>query len=51
MSAVWQVDAKNATHRAPRKIGEQMVTSLRWPDVFQGSLVMSTSPGLSRSSG
>jgi len=27
MSAVWQVEAKNAMHSLPRKIGEQIVTS------------------------
>jgi hypothetical protein len=51
MSAVWQVDAKKATQRSPRKMGEQIVTSFRWPDVFQGSLVMRTSPTARRSSG
>jgi hypothetical protein len=51
MSAVWQVEAKNAMHSLPRKIGEQMVTSFRWPEVSHGSLVISTSPGRSVSSG
>ena len=51
MSAVWQVDAKKATHRSSWKIGEQIVTSFRWPEVFQGSFVMSTSPGTSVSTG
>src|SRR2546422_11658141 len=51
MSAVWQVEAKKAMHSSPRKIGEQIVTSLRWPDVSQGSFVIKTSPGRSVSSG
>ena len=51
MSALWQVEAKKATQSRPRKIGLHTVTSLRWPEVFHGSLVMSTSPGSSRSSG
>ncbi len=45
MSAEWQVEAKKATQSRPRKTGEQIVTSFRCPDVFHGSLVMSTSPG------
>ncbi len=51
MSALWQVEAKKAMQSAPRKTGVQTVTSLRCPEVFQGSLVMSTSPGRSVSSG
>src|SRR6058998_3651007 len=51
MSAVWQVEAKKAMHSSPRKIGEQIVTSFRWPDVSQGSFVIKTSPGRSVSSG
>ncbi len=51
MSAVWHVEAKKAMHISPRKIGEQIVTSLRWPDVSQGSFVIKTSPGPSVSSG
>src|SRR6266545_1337336 len=51
MSAVWQVEAKKAMHISPRKIGEQIVTSLRWPDVSQGSFVIKTSPGWSVSTG
>ena len=51
MSAVWQVEAKRATQSAPRKTGVQIVTSFRWPEVFHGSLVMSTSPGARVSTG
>ncbi len=51
MSALWQVEAKKAMQSDPRKTGLQTVTSLRCPEVFQGSLVMSTSPGRSVSSG
>ena len=51
MSAEWQVEAKKATRSRPRKTGLAMVTSLRCPEVFQGSLVMSTSPGSKASTG
>ena len=47
MSAEWQVDAKKATQSRPRNTGVQIVTSFRCPEVFHGSLVMSTSPGSS----
>ena len=36
MSAVWQVEAKSATQSSPRNTGVQIVTSFRWPEVFQG---------------
>jgi len=53
MSAVWQggVEANSATRRGPRNTGVTMVTSLRCPEVFQGSLVMMTSPGSMVSTG
>ena len=51
MSAVWHVEAKTATHSSRRKIGEAIVTSLRCPEVSQGSFVIRTSPGRSVSSG
>jgi len=51
ISAEWQVEAKKAMRSPPRKTGLQMVTSLRWPDVFHGSLVMTTSPGSHASTG
>src|SRR2546428_12118727 len=51
MSGVGHVEAKKAMHSAPRKIGEAIVTSLRCPEVSQGSFVIRTSPGRSVSSG
>ena len=51
MSAEWHVDAKKATQSAPRNTGVQIVTSLRCPEVFHGSLVIRTSPGTMVSSG
>ncbi len=51
MSAEWHVDAKKATQSAPRNTGVQIVTSLRCPEVFHGSLVIRTSPGTMVSTG
>src|SRR4029453_3465736 len=51
MSAEWHVDAKNAKQSAPRNTGVQIVTSLRCPEVFHGSLVIRTSPGTMVSTG
>ena len=51
MSRAWQVLAKNATTRPPRKTGVATVMSFSWDAVFQGSFVARTSPGRSVSTG
>src|SRR5215210_6334060 len=45
MSAEWQRLPKYPTIWPSRKTGVTTVKSLSWPEVIQGSLVISTSPG------
>ena len=51
MSMTWQVEAKKPMSFFFRNAGVTVTKSNRWPVPIQGSLVTSTSPGLSDSSG